>query len=106
MSAMNIIILKEKMKSDEWIEVASSQENKFFIKSKNVSKEGVVIKFWWKAEIKNKTITTNGKRTTYANVKQLALVASDCDSKQVKFYSTIFYNSKGSVIQSSNEETS
>jgi clan AA aspartic protease (TIGR02281 family) len=104
-SVMNIIFLEQKMKKDEWIEVATSQEKKFFIKSENLSEESGVIKFWWKAELKNKIITTNGKRITYANVKQLTLSASNCDSKLIKFYTTIFYNSKGNVIQSLNEES-
>ena len=102
---ITITFLKQKMKSNEWIEVATSQGGKFFIKSENVSKEGAVIKFWWKAGIKNKTLTNNGKRMTYTNVKQLTLAACDCYSKQFKFYSTVFYNSKGNVIQSSNDET-
>lgn len=102
---LTIAFLKQKMKSDEWIKVVTSQENVFFIKSENVAKEGSVIKFWTKTKIKSKTLINNGKNTTYTNVKQLMLLACDCSNKVFKIYSSIFYDSKGKVIHNSNDET-
>lgn len=105
-AAISMAYLKQKMKSEPWILVSTSIDNTmFYIKSEKISKEETVVKFWMKTKQKNKKINKYGKNLLYTNVTQLTLVACDCFSNQYKYYESILYNSKGEVIESTNEES-
>lgn len=96
---------KQNLKVNNWISVLSQNGQQWFLKSTIESKDGAVIKIWVREEIKNKTLKKNGKATNYVNVKMLMLGEFDCSNKMSKFNSTIYYDSKGNVLQRTNDET-
>lgn len=93
------------LKENDWLNVLTQNGQKWFIKSEYVYKEGAIIKIWIKEEIKSKSFVIKGKNMNYINVKMLMLLEFDCNSRQSKSYSTIYYDSKGNVLYRSNEET-
>lgn len=96
---------KDNVKDNNWISILAKNGQQWFLKSTIESKEGSIIKIWIKEELKNKTLKKNGKATNYTNVKMLMLGEFDCGNKMSKFNSTIYYDSKGNVVQRSNDET-
>jgi tetratricopeptide (TPR) repeat protein len=96
---------KQNLKVNNWISVLSQNGQQWFLKSTIESKDGAIIKIWIKEELKSKTLKKNGKATNYANVKMLMLGEFDCSNKMSKFNSTIYYDSKGNVLQRTNDET-
>lgn len=99
--------LEEQQKEKAWIYVGSTTEGsaKFFLNSLYVSKDGSVIKVWTKIESKKESIYKNGKALNYINVTSLYLNEFDCSDRMSKINSVIYYDSKGTVIKSSDEET-
>lgn len=95
---------KQNLKVNNWISALSQNGQQWFLKSTIESKDGAIIKIWIKEELKNKTLKKNGKATNYTNVKMLMLGEFDCSNKMSKFNSTIYYDSKGNVLQRSNDE--
>lgn len=96
---------RQNLKENDWINVLSQNGQQWFIKSTIVSKEGGIIKIWIKEELTKKALTKNGKTINYANVKMLILAEFYCTSKMSKFNSTVYYDSKGNVLQRSTNET-
>ena len=96
---------KQNVKENNWISILSQNGQLWFLKSTIESKDGAIIKIWIKEELKNKTLKKNGKATNYTNVKMLMIGEFDCSNKMSKFNSTIYYDSKGNVLQRANDET-
>ncbi len=99
--------LEEQQKEKAWIYIGSTNDgtSKFFLNSLYVSKDGSVIKVWTKIESKKESIYKNGKTLNYVNVKSLYLNEFDCSDRMSKINSVIYYDSKGTVITSSDEKT-
>lgn len=104
MASIRAAFIKQEIKDNDWIYVLAQDGEKWFIKSEYVFKEGTNIKIWIKEEMKNKTLVINNKRLNFSNVKMLTLVEFECTNKQAKFYSTIYYDSKGNVLQRSTQD--
>ena len=96
---------KQNLKVNNWISVLTQNGQQWFLKSTIESKDRAIIKIWIKEELKNKTLKKNGKATNYTNVKMLMIGEFDCSNKMSKFNSTIYYDSKGNVLQRANDET-
>lgn len=96
---------KQNLKENNWISVLSQNGKQWFLKSTIESKDRAIIKIWIKEELKNETLKKNGKIINYTSVKMLMLGEFDCGNKMSKFNSTIYYDSKGNVLQRSNDET-
>ncbi len=90
----------------DWILVGTdTEENKWFVKSSYVKKEGFYeagdqIKIWIKREMKKTTIKKNGKSLVYTNVKELQLLVADCSDRKIKLISSSTYDSNGKAIHS------
>ncbi|MBS1750424.1 MAG: tetratricopeptide repeat protein [Bacteroidetes bacterium] len=105
MASLMKAFAKKNLKENDWIKVLSQDGQQWFIKSTIVSNEGGIIKIWIKEELPKKALTKSGKTINYSNVKMLMLAEFDCTSKMSKFNSTVYYDSKGNVLQRSTNET-
>lgn len=93
------------IKENDWINVLSQNEQQWFIKSTFVSRDGGIIKIWIKENLQKKSLIKNGKTINYVNAKMMMLAEFDCINKMSKFNSTVYYDSKGNVLQRSTNET-
>jgi len=101
-----LLILTLTSFAQDWVFVGTdSEDNKWYVKSEYVKKgdydnSGDNIRIWTKKELKKTTIKKSGKTMSYANVKELQLIVTDCSEKKIKFVTSTVYDSQGKSIDS------
>ena len=77
-----------------WVESSADGNDKFYMRSTYVSKDGNQIKIW--IECKSKVATINKK--LYRNIVNKQLLIFNCNNKKYSIVSLINYSSTGAVI--------
>lgn len=85
----------------DWVVIGSDgQEAKYYVKSEYVKKDEEGIKIWTRTIFKKQAV---GK-IVYNNLDYKVLMVINCEEKQLKVISAVYYTSSGELIKSYNIE--
>jgi hypothetical protein len=87
----------------DWIYVGTgSGDNRYYIKTENISKNTAFIKVWGKVISPVNKVKENGKEVIYLNTREMILWEFDCKNLKMRIISNTLYLSDGTFVRSNN----